>query len=54
MKYHIKLVKDAVDTVIPKKYSRKELKNIKNKQREDESLYTATLSKIKAIMSLNQ
>jgi hypothetical protein len=54
MIYKIKLVEDSVDTIIPKKYSRKELKNIKNKQTEDESLYTATLSKIKALMSLNQ
>ena len=54
MKHHVKLVTDSFDTIETKKYSRKELRNIKNKHTEEESLYTATLSKIKAIMSLNQ
>ena len=50
----IKLVKNAVDITIPKNYSRKELKKIENETLKEELLLKSTLSKIKALISLQK
>ena len=54
MIYKIKLVKDAVDTTIPKNYSRKELKKIKSEQTEKDNFQKSLIGKIKALMSLRK
>jgi hypothetical protein len=48
----IRLVKDAVDIIIPKNYSRKELKKIKSEEIETDKFQKSLLGKIKALMSL--
>ena len=52
MKHHVKLVVNGIDTITPKKISKRELKKIEKEQLEEESLYKSTIGKIKAILSL--
>ena len=48
----LRMVKNSVDTITPKNYSRKELKKIKSEQTEKDNFQKSLLGKIKALMSL--
>ena len=48
----IRMVKNSIDTITQKNYSRKELKKIKSEQTEKDNFQKSLLGKIKALMSL--